>query len=50
VLRHWTTNGPAFVEKATTAAVEGDWGLADSRQISLIASKLKSLVSGVGAV
>ncbi len=50
VLRHWTTNGPAFVGKATTTAVAGDWGLADSRRISLIASKLKSLASGVGAL
>jgi hypothetical protein len=50
VLRHWTTNGPAFVGKATTAAVVGDWGLAGSRRISLIGSKLKSLASGVGAL
>jgi hypothetical protein len=50
VLRHWTTNGPAFVGKATTAAVVGDRGLADSRRISLIGSKLKSLASGVGAL
>ena len=50
VLRHWTTNGPAFMGKATTAAVVGDWGLADSRQTNLIASKLKSLASGVGAL
>lgn len=50
VLRHWTTNGLAFVGKATTAAVVGDWDLAGSRRISLIASKLKSLASGVGAL
>ena len=50
VLRDWTINGPAFVGKATTAAEVGDWGLADSRRISLIGSKLKSLASGVGAL
>jgi hypothetical protein len=37
--------------KATTTASEmGDWGLADARRLDLIASKLKSLASGAGAL
>lgn len=51
VLRHWTTNGLAFMGKATTTTTEmGDWGLADGRQRNLVASKLKSLSSAVGAL
>lgn len=50
VLRHWTTNGPAFIGKATTTTEIGDWGLADGRQRNLVASRLKSLSSGVGAL
>jgi len=49
VLRHWTTNGSAFIGKATTTTVMGDWGLADGRQRNLVASRLKSLSIGVGA-
>jgi hypothetical protein len=50
VLRHWTTNGSAFIGKATTATTEaGDWGLADARQRNLVASRLKALSIGVGA-
>ena len=49
-LRHWTTDGLAFVGKATTTAFEpGDWGLADGRQRNLVASRLKSLIREVGA-
>ena len=49
-LRHWTTNGLASVGKATTRVCgAGDWGLADSRQRNLVASKLRSLAVGVGA-
>jgi hypothetical protein len=51
VLRHWTTNGSAFIGKATTTTTEvGDWGLADGRQRNLVASRLKSLSIGVGAL
>ena len=40
----------AFVGKATTrVSGAGDWGLADSRQRNLVASKLRSLAVGVGA-
>jgi hypothetical protein len=51
VLRHWTTNGSAFIGKATTATTEaGDWGLANGRQRNLVASRLKALSIGVGAL
>jgi hypothetical protein len=51
VLRHWTTNVLAFRGKTTLAASDGaDWGLADSRRLNLLASKLKSLSSGVGSL
>jgi hypothetical protein len=51
VLRHWTTNGSTFIGKATTTTTEvGDWGLADGRQRNLVASRLKSLSIGVGAL
>jgi hypothetical protein len=51
VLRHWTTNGLAFMGKATTTTTEmGDWGLAHGRQRNLVASKLRSLSNGVGAL
>jgi hypothetical protein len=51
VLRHWTTNVLAFRGKTTLAGSDSaDWGLADSRRLNLLASKLKSLSSGVGAL
>jgi hypothetical protein len=51
LLRHWTTNGSAFMGKATTTTREaGDWGLADGRQRNLVASRLKSISIGVGAL
>ena len=51
VLRHWTTNGSVFMGKATTTTTDAaDWGLADSRQLNVLASRLKSLSTGVGAL
>jgi hypothetical protein len=50
VLRHWTTNGLVFKGRATTTSEMGDWGLADGRQRNLVAARLKSLSSGVGAL
>jgi hypothetical protein len=51
ILRHWTTNSRVFLGKTTTRSSEaGDWGLADSRRVNLLASKLKSLVGPAGAL
>lgn len=51
VLRHWTTDSLAFRGKAATTTSEmGDWGLADGRRRNLVAARLKSLSSGVGAL
>jgi len=51
VLRHWTTNHLESVGKATTmASGAGDWGLADGRQRRLVASRLKSVAGGIGAL
>jgi hypothetical protein len=49
-LRHWTTDDLVFRGKPTTAFEKGDGGLADAWRLNLIASRLRSLAGGAGAL
>jgi len=45
ILRHWTTNVESLQGATRMAASGGDWGLAASRRLNQLGSKLKSLTS-----
>jgi hypothetical protein len=49
ILRHWTTDLQALRGATRMAPSGGDWGLADSRRLNLLGSRLRSLTGAVVA-